>query len=452
MSDAPPAMLRDKSSRDLRTRFAFLAEASRVLAESLDFETTLASAAALALPHFGTWCMVDFVEPDESIRRAAIVHPDPGKQESARTFYRANPPMRGAKLGAPRVIRSRESEFVIVQHADGDEELSGPDEEILRTLGVQSSLIVPIVARGRTLGAITFASDSRREYDDADLMLAEDLGRRCGMAIDNARLFTEGEVARQESEAARDAAQRATELAEEMRRQAEEANAAKSAFLATMSHEFRTPLNAILGFADLLDLEVTGRLTEAQHAHLARISAAGRHLLGLIEGILAFSRLNAGHEDVTLEATDLCAVVRETAELVFPLATSRGLALHVRTPEAHAIVTTDVGKVRQILLNLLSNAVRFTDVGEVSVELELDGDTAVVQVRDTGIGIASEHAERIFEPFSQATQSLTAHRGGTGLGLTVSRQLARLLGGDVELASTPGQGSTFTVRLPGLAG
>ena len=452
MSDARPAMLRDESSRDLRTRFAFLAEASRVLSESLDFETTLASAAALALPHFGTWCMVDFVEPDDSIRRAAIVHPDPWKQESARTFYSANPPMAGAKLGAPRVIRSRESEFVIVQHADTSEEPAGVDEEILRTLGVQSSLIVPIVARGRTLGAITFASDSRRDYDDADLMLAEDLGRRCGMAIDNARLFTEREVARQASEVARDVAQRAIDVAEEMRRQAEEANAAKSAFLATMSHEFRTPLNAILGFADLLDLEVTGGLTDGQRVHLTRIMAAGRHLLGLIEEILAFSRLHAGREDVTLEPTDLCGLVRETAELVFPLATSRGLALHVHTPEPHAIVTTDVGKVRQIVLNLLSNAVRFTDAGEVSVELELDGDAAVVRVRDTGIGIASDQAEWIFEPFSQVTQSLIARRGGTGLGLTVARQLARLLGGDVELASAPGQGSTFSVRLPGRAG
>lgn len=444
--------LRDESPRDLRTRFAFLAEASRILAESLDFETTLASAAALALPHFGTWCMVDFVEPDDSIRRAAIVHPDPRKQESARTFYRANPPQGSAKLGAPRVIRSRESEFAIVHHADGSEEPAGAEAEILRTLGVRSSLIVPICARGRVLGAITFVSDHRRDYDDADLMLAEDLGRRCGMAIDNARLFTEAEVARQASEAARDTARRAAEVAEEMRRQAEEANAAKSAFLATMSHEFRTPLNAILGFADLLDLEVTGELTESQRAHLARITAAGRHLLGLIEGILAFSRLNAGREDVTLEPADLCGVVRETAEFLLPLATSRGLALRVGTPEPHAIVTTDPGKVRQIVLNLLSNAVRFTDAGEVSVELELDGDAAVVRVRDTGIGIAPEHAERIFEPFSQVTHSLTMHRGGTGLGLTVARQLAHLLGGDVELVSTLGQGSTFTVRLPAHAG
>jgi signal transduction histidine kinase len=267
------------------------------------------------------------------------------------------------------------------------------------------------------------------------------------MAIDNARLFTEAEEARRASEAARDAALRATEVAEEMRRQAEEANAAKSAFLATMSHEFRTPLNAILSFADLLDIGVAGDLTEGQRAQLARITVAGRHLLGLIEGILAFSRLNAGQGEVLLEPADLCGLVRETAELILPLATSRGLALHVRTPQPHAIVTTDVGKVRQIVLNLLSNAVRFTDAGEVSVELEVDGDVAVVRVRDTGIGIAPEHAERIFEPFSQVAQSLTSHRGGTGLGLTVARQLARLLGGDVELASTPGQGSTFTVRL-----
>ncbi|HEX5724246.1 MAG TPA: GAF domain-containing sensor histidine kinase [Longimicrobiaceae bacterium] len=465
MSDPRRDTSTPRSSPDVRTRFAFLAETSRCLAESLDFETTLTTAAALALPHFGTWCLVDLVEPDDSIRRVAVVHPDPQKQDAARVFYRSNPPRRDDPLGAPRVIRSRESEFVIVHQFAGGEQAEEAGGEILRTLGAQSSLIVPILARGRTLGAVTFVSDRRRDYDDADLMLAEDLGRRCGIAIDNARLYTEAEEARRaseealaEAEAASDEARVAAEQADALReeaeaarRQAEEASAAKSAFLATMSHEFRTPLNAILGFADLLDAGVAGPLTVGQRGQLARMSAAGRHLVGLIEGILSFSRLNAGREEVRLEPADLCGLVRQTAEIVLPLAVSRGLALHVRTPQAPAVVATDEGKVRQIVMNLLSNAVRFTDAGEVSVELELDGGAAVLRVRDTGIGIAPEHAERIFEPFSQVTQTLTRHRGGTGLGLAVTRQLAHLLGGDVQLASAPGQGSTFTVRLPAAA-
>jgi signal transduction histidine kinase len=198
----------------------------------------------------------------------------------------------------------------------------------------------------------------------------------------------------------------------------------------------------------LLAAGVAGPLIEPQRSHVARISAAGRHLVDLIEGILTFSRLNAGREEVLLESVDLCALVREAAEIVSPLAASRGLALHVRTPDPGATVVTDAPKVRQILLNLLSNAVRFTDTGEVDVELELDHAAAVLRVRDTGIGIAPEHAEQIFEPFSQITQSLTSHRGGTGLGLTVSRQLVHLLGGEVRLASTLGQGTTFTVSLP----
>ncbi len=226
------------------------------------------------------------------------------------------------------------------------------------------------------------------------------------------------------------------------------ASQAKSDFLATMSHELRTPLNAIIGYSDLLDAEVAGPLNGMQRAQLGRIGASTRHLLDLIEQILTFSRIEAGQETVHARAVDLGELVRETAEIVEPLAAARGLRFTVHAPDGPVFVETDAGKVRQILLNLLSNAAKFTDEGEVELRVETEGDGVVMRVRDTGIGIPPDEREYVFEPFRQLGTGPTRRAGGTGLGLTVSRQLARLLGGDVVIENTSAMGSTFAVHLP----
>jgi len=451
--DESPA--RAASISDGRTRFAFLAETSRCLADSLDFETTLETGAGLALPHFGTWCMVDIVEADDSIRRVAVIHPDPDKQRLARAFYRAHPPGRDDSLGAPRVIRTRESEFVLAY----DEVLEGIAEDehraLLHDLGARSFLMVPMSARGKTLGAITFVSDDRRQYDDADLLLAEDLGRRCAMAVDNARLYAASQAALRAAEDARVAAtftaQRAEELLGEAnlaRHEAEEADRAKTSFLGTISHEFRTPLTAIQGFADLLSEQMAGPLNEKQQHGVSRIRAASDHLLTLIEEILTFARQQAGRAELRLAELDIAHLVRDTASLIEPLATARGLELVLNIPAEPIRFRTDAGKIRQIILNLAANAVKFTDVGEVRIDLEAEPEGPVVlRVGDTGIGIAAEHAEHVFSAFWQVDDS-SGRLGGTGLGLAVTRQVACMLGGDVAMASELGGGSVFTVTLP----
>ena len=427
---------------------AFLAETSRCLAHSLDFETTLATGAGLALPHFGTWCMVDIVEPDDTIRRVAVIHPDPDKQLLARGFYDAHPPGRDDPLGAPRVIRTRESEFVLAY----DDLLEGIEEDhraLLRELGACSFLMVPMCARGRTLGAITFVSHDRREYDDADLLLAEDLGRRCAMAVDNARLYAASEEARR---AATLTARRAEELLDEAklaRHEAEAADGARTAFLGTISHEFRTPLTAVQGFADLLTDEAAGPLNEKQRHQVERIRGASDHLLALIGEILTFAQQQSGRSEIRLRELDVAAVVREAAAMVEPLAAAKGLAFPLRLPEEPVPFRTDAGKVRLIILNLAANAVKFTEAGEVRLELEVVDGAVLLRVGDTGIGIAPEHAEHVFDAFWQVDQS-NGRVGGTGLGLAVTRQLAGLLGGEVTLRSEPGGGSVFTVRLPPL--
>jgi signal transduction histidine kinase len=445
-----------------RTRFAFLAETSRCLADSLDFQSTLETAASLALPHFGTWCMVDVVEPDGTIRRVAVIHPDAAKQAVARAYYAAHPSRKDDPIGAPRVMRTLESEFVIVASADTLDELADDQHRnLLRELGARSFLMVPMRARGRTLGAVTFVSDAQRSYDDADLLLAEDLGRRCAMAIDNARLYREAHDARvsaedasARAEAAREdaayAAQRAEALraaADAAREEAESANRSKASFLTTMSHEFRTPLGIVLGYVDLLIDEIAGPVNDAQRKQLQRIGTASRHLLRLIEEILTISQVNAGRGEVRFEDVDLSALLRDAAALLAPLAEAKGLALQLVLPDEPIVFPTDPGKFRQIVFNLVANAVKFTDAGEVRISLHAKASGVELRVSDTGVGISPEDAERLFESFWQARNPPARHAQGTGLGLAITRQLARLLGGDVRVESNPGRGSTFTVQL-----
>jgi signal transduction histidine kinase len=278
------------------------------------------------------------------------------------------------------------------------------------------------------LGAITLATaESRRAYSERDLGLVEELARRAALSLERARLFTAEQEARAE---------------------AERASLAKSQFLAVMSHELRTPLNAILGYADLLDAEISGPLSDQQHQHLQRVQSSARHLRELIDQVLSLARIEAGREELYVEPVDLVELAQEAISLVEPLAQRLGLALRFTGSPALLPVETDAGKVRQIFLNLLGNAIKFTEVGAVEVDLGPDNEGVVCRVRDTGVGIAPGDQERIFEPFTQVDGSSTRRAGGTGLGLPVSRQLARLLGGELTVQSRPGEGSTFTLHLP----
>jgi signal transduction histidine kinase len=306
-----------------------------------------------------------------------------------------------------------------------------PEElERVRALQLSAVIIVPLIARGRTLGALTLVmAESGRHYDEADLRLAEDLGQRAAVAVDNARLYREAERARLEAEAA---------------------NRAKSDFLATMSHELRTPLNAIGGYTELMAMELRGPLTAHQRDDLERIRRSQAHLLALINAVLNFARLEAGH--VTFEPADFRVdeLVRETVELMEPQARARSLTLSP-AEGCELVAHADADKVRQVVLNLLSNALKFTPAGgEVSVWCEPveEGRRAAIHVRDTGIGIAADQLDQVFDPFVQVGRSLSAPTEGAGLGLAISRDLARAMGGELTVESAPGAGSTFTLTLP----
>jgi len=288
-------------------------------------------------------------------------------------------------------------------------------------------VVLPLHARGRTIGALTLTFDDPREFSETDRTFAAALASQCAQALDRAHLYASERQAR--------------ELAQE-------ASRAKSNFLAVMSHELRTPLTAILGYSALLEDEIVGPLNEQQREQIRRMRESGRHLLGLIDQILSLSRIEAGRERVDARALDAAKLLRDVATMVRPLAIRGGLTLELEVPEAPVEMHSDAGKIRQILLNLASNAIKFTERGGVHMRLCNDGEIVEFHVADTGPGIPLEDRERIFHPFEQLEQGMTRAKGGTGLGLSVSLELARLLGGEIGLESEPGCGSTFILRLP----
>ena len=247
---------------------------------------------------------------------------------------------------------------------------------------------------------------------------------------------------------ARAHAEWALKEAEEARSDAERANNSKTDFLAVMSHELRTPLTAIMGYEELLSDGITGPVTELQRQQLGRINASARHLLGLIDEILTFARVDIGRERVRWESMSVNHTLGDAAALVEPMAAAKDIRFIVELLEEDQAIQTDGTKLRQMLVNLLSNGIKFTDKGEVRVSCAVNSGNLEVRIADTGVGIAAENIENVFEPFWQAEQTATRKTGGTGLGLSVTRKLARLLGGDVSVASKQGAGTTFVLTLP----
>jgi signal transduction histidine kinase len=298
--------------------------------------------------------------------------------------------------------------------------------------GSCAAAAVPVWANGHLRGVLGLTWTTPHSFDEDERAFVLTLGVMCAQAIMRGHL--------------KEAEQRAREAAEH-------ANMAKTQFLRTMSHELRTPLTAVVGYTQLLADEVVGPMTVVQKDHLRRIQRSSNHLLGLIEELLHFAQLEAGESVVHARRLQAIDVVEETMELLRPLADQKGMVLRSSTSEESVEIESDHLKLRQILVNLAMNAIKYSDDGEVVVAVRrvraAAGDSVVFEMTDTGRGISPADQEHVFEAFWQADQALTRSSHGTGLGLAVARQLARLLGGDVAIArSEPGRGSTFVATFP----
>ena len=448
------SMLDMTERRRSEAALEMLAEAGSRLAGALDSEETLRRFARFVVGRAADACIV-FASPALDASEEA----PHAMSEAARDRLRvaeaeATDPRLARRLDALRVERdsptARAAATLIRRHPLGL--VLGPslgemhEQEaadvaaratLRRALDLDSALLVPLAARGHVFGAVLLGREAP-SLGEPDLALALELASRAALAVDNALQYERAVIA----------------------------NRAKSDFLAVMSHELRTPLNAVLGYVDLLHLGVAGSQGPAATQYLDRIKLATRHLLGLIEQILLFSRMEAGRELVHAEQTDAGVLAREAAALIEPLAREKSLdfVLHVGTDDGETLVLsggdgagrphgdlpmeTDVDKARQVLLNLLGNAVKFTQRGQVRLDVSADATTIRFVVTDTGIGIAAQHLERVFDSFWQVEQRKTRTAGGSGLGLTVSRRIARLLGGDVSATSAPGDGSRFVFTIP----
>ena len=305
----------------------------------------------------------------------------------------------------------------------------------------ETTVVLPLASRGRNVGALAthwIAGEATGEPLAPELLsFVQAFAQQCGQALERAQLY--------------EAERRARHDAEEARVRADEANHTKGQFLAAMSHELRTPLNAIGGYTQLMELGVGGPVSEKNREQLARIRRSQQHLLGIINDLLNFSRIDAGQISYDLTAVPLREVLDSVAPMIEPQAKAKAIAFESTGCPPDAIAWADRAKVEQILLNLLSNAVKFTGPGG-RVKLgcaRADDQEVELTVQDTGSGIPTDQFERIFEPFVQVGRTLAAPHEGTGLGLAISRDLARAMGGNIRVQSTVDIGSTFVVTLPG---
>lgn len=317
-----------------------------------------------------------------------------------------------------------------VPPAAGDSLSPGADAPASRALRAESTVCdarrvvaIPLRRRAEVVGILELRLEregSGRRYGRADVAFLEDLGERVSLALENLRLMREVEAARR----------------------------VKSDFLAVMSHELRTPLTAIVGYADLLQEGITGPVTGRQVRQLDRVKESAWQLLELIDGILGYARYEGEEPELEVSLVEPGAILDDALRHVRANLREKGLELMLDTEPDLPSLRTDRSKAARILLQLLSNAEKFTTRGEVRVQVRADRDWVTFAVSDTGPGIADEHVDEIFEPFWQGEQVETRTKGGTGMGLSMARRLAELLSGEIRVESRSGEGSTFVLALP----
>jgi len=412
--------------RKLTEELKALAEVGRAVSSTLDLDavllTIISRASQLAATEGGL--IYEYDDVADQLRLRAVQN----FEEELASALRARPLRKGEGVGG-RVVETRAPFQVPDITAEGAYRVHIRD--ILVRAGYRALLAVPLIREERVIGAFLVGRKQPGEFSRDTVELLTTFASQSALAIENARLFRQ---------------------LEQKSRELEDASRHKSQFLANMSHELRTPLNAIIGYSEMLLEDAADLGAQSLVPDLKRVDVASKHLVQLINAILDLSKIEAGKMDFDLQEFSVPRMVEDISAIVQPLAAKNGNRLAVACDATVGTMRADPTKVRQVLFNLLSNACKFTRDGSVSLAVELDGtgDAAwlTFSVSDTGIGLTQEQVGRLFQDFAQADAATTRKYGGTGLGLALSKRLCQLMGGDITVESKPGQGSTFTVRLP----
>jgi PAS domain S-box-containing protein len=405
-----------------------LAEASLTLASSLDYDETLARIARLAVPRLGDWCVVGIMD-DHELRLVAATHVDPSREP---LFTATLLPTKIDALGEIGRVMLTQKPMLVADVTDEMLEggaaytqafgnVSPRAAELFRQVGMRSTLTVPLVARQRSLGVLSLGRiEEGRPYTPTDVSVAEDLGRRCAMAVDSSLLYRSSQVAIQ----------------------------MRDEFLSIASHELRTPLTSLLLRLEAFERTARDeRALDVRHleASLGVIHRQAKRLNALVEQLLDVARLRRGLLELDREESDLAEILKEVCGRFAANLTHAGCTLTLLTP-ASVVGRWDRMRLEQVITNLLSNAIKFAHSSAIDAGVDADVDTARLFVRDRGMGIPPADQERIFERFERAAPP--RHFGGLGLGLYITRQIVEAHGGSIRVSSTPGQRSTFIVKLP----
>jgi PAS domain S-box-containing protein len=400
----------------------FLADASSVLGSSLDYEPTLQSVARMAVPFLADWCIVDLLEDDGSIRQTAVAHVD-DNVDLARTLRETYPPDPYEPHIIWQVLRSGQS--VLTSEITDDEHAArAHDDEhlqLLRAMTIRSQMVVPLVARERRLGVISFIAAQLGRYRPNDLILAEDLAHRAALAIDNARLYRE--------------AQAAIEMRNE--------------FLSIASHELKTPLTTLLGHTQALQRRVTRdhTLNDRDQRALMIIEQQALRLNKQIGTLLDLSRIELGQFNLDDEPVDLPALARRIVAEIEPTLERHTLQISLLAPAL--VVMGDAGRLEQVLQNLLQNAIKYSpNGGTIMLQLERQTNQAVLMISDPGVGIPEAARPYLFQRFYRASNVISKNITGLGIGLYLVNLIVALHHGTIEYSSTEGEGTTFIIRLP----